>query len=42
MGRPEPLRLPVRYPWVRASVVISGLGTLLLGFLWFLLGGVTL
>jgi len=42
MGRPEPLRLPARYPWVRASVVISGLGTLLLGFLWFLLKGVTL
>ncbi|WP_376790817.1 NADH-quinone oxidoreductase subunit N [Thermoflexus sp.] len=42
MGRPEPARLPLPYPGVRASVVLSGAGTLLLGILWLMLRGFSL
>lgn len=38
MGPEEPARAWTPHPWVRASVLLAGLGTLLLGFVW-LMGG---
>lgn len=42
MGPGEAARLPGPYPWVRFSVALTGVGTLLLGVLWLMLGGLSL
>ncbi len=41
MGRAERERTPVRDPWLRLSVVLSGLATLVLGILWVMMGGLS-
>ncbi len=42
MSPGEPVRLPKSYPWVRVSVALAGVGTLLLGILWLMFSALSL
>ncbi|GBD10083.1 NADH-quinone oxidoreductase subunit N [Candidatus Thermoflexus japonica] len=42
MGPGEPVRLPKPDLWVRLSVALAGVGTLLLGVLWLMISGLSL